>query len=171
MNIFQVISENLRSGPVTLRFPTRVTPAKGYRGLVKMDPERCVGCAACAYVCASRAIQVNDCATQYEWCYEPGGCTFCGRCIEVCPTGALEMDGDRPRIYTREGELRVTHLRPYPVCPECGRPAHPVNEALLALAFDEISAEIRAWSRLCENCRARQHHTALVDLYGAEKRI
>jgi formate hydrogenlyase subunit 6 len=156
MNIFQTIVKNLRTGPVTLRFPQRVAPAKEYRGLVQITPERCVGCATCAYVCSSAAISVEGFSTSYQWRYDPGKCTFCGRCVEVCPTRALVMEEDRPPVYKESGELSVIYSLPYPLCPVCGQIAKPVNEAVLALAFDEVSEEIRTWSRLCARCRSQR---------------
>lgn len=155
MNIIQVITANLRTGPVTLRYPERVETAPGYRGLVRMAPELCVGCATCAYVCVSSAIILEELPASYQWSYDPDRCTFCGRCVEVCPTRALEMEGERPPVYKEAGELRTVHRLQYPLCPQCGEVAKPVNEAVLRRAFDEVSDEIRLWSRLCLRCRGR----------------
>lgn len=155
MNIIQVISANLRSAPATLRFPERVETTAGYRGLVRMAPELCVGCATCAYVCVSSAITLEEFAAVYQWSYDPDRCTFCGRCVEVCPTQALEMEAERPPVYMKAGELRAVHRLQYPRCPQCGEVAKPVNEAVLRRAFDEVSDEVRLWSRLCLRCRGR----------------
>jgi formate hydrogenlyase subunit 6/NADH:ubiquinone oxidoreductase subunit I len=162
MNIIQVIAENLRSRPVTLRFPERVEPPKDYRGLVGITPELCVGCATCAYVCSSSAIRVDQFSTAYEWRYDPGKCTFCARCVEVCPTHALTMENDRPPVYRESGDLLVMHRLQYPMCPLCGQVAKPVNEAVLARAFDEVSEEIRAWSQLCARCRSQSFQPVRV---------
>lgn len=169
MNIIQVITANLRAGPVSLRFPERVEPPAGYRGLVRIAPELCVGCATCAYVCVSSAIALEDCATAYQWSYDPDRCAFCGRCAEVCPTGALEMEGAPPPAYQASGELRVLHRLQYPLCPQCGEVAKPVNEAVLRQAFDEVSDEIRLWSRLCLRCRGRRFLPVKTAASQAEK--
>ena len=170
MNIFQVISGNLGRSPVTLRFPERVPPPACLRGVVCLDPERCVGCATCAYVCTSGAVGVTEypaqslgAATHYEWAYDPGRCTFCGRCVDFCPSQALTMEADRPPVYTQPEALRQVHRLAYPVCAECGQPAHPVNDVVLARAFDEISDEVREWSRLCKRCRQRRYQPALIE--------
>jgi formate hydrogenlyase subunit 6/NADH:ubiquinone oxidoreductase subunit I len=171
MNIFQVIAGNLQRDPITLRFPERVAPPEGFRGRVQLDPERCVGCATCVYVCTSSAVSVADypkeklrISTHYEWVYDPGRCTFCGRCVDFCPSQALTMEAERPPIYTQPGALRQVHRLAYPVCPECGQPAHPVNDRVLARAFDEITDEVREWSRLCERCRQRRYQPALIKI-------
>lgn len=163
MNIFQTMTGNLTRHPITLRFPGRVTPPADFRGLVQFDPAGCVGCATCAYVCASNAIRVTAGGVQYEWIYEPGQCTFCGRCVEVCPGRALTMAAEPPPVYTQSGALRRVHCLAYPRCPECGQPAQPVNDLILARAFDEITAEVRTWSRLCERCRQGRYQPALIE--------
>jgi ferredoxin len=153
MNILQVIVGNLQRDPVTRRFPESVPIPENLRSVVKLDTQLCVGCATCAYVCTSGAIQVTDYRTHYVWDYDPGRCTFCGRCIDYCPSQALSMEAQRPQVYTRAGALRQVHDLTYPLCPECGQPAFPVNDVLLSRAFGEISPEVRAWSRLCRRCR------------------
>lgn len=163
MNIFQTMTENLKHVPITLRFPQRLTSPVNFRGLVQFHPDGCVGCATCAYVCASKAIRVTATVARYEWAYDPGQCTFCGRCLEVCPGHALTMAAEPPPAYTQSGALRQRHSLAYQRCPECGQPAQPVNDMILARAFDEITAEVRAWSRLCEHCRQGRYQPALIE--------
>lgn len=163
MNILQVLARNFKSGPVTLRFPERVTPPADFRGPVQFDPQRCVGCATCAYVCAPGAIRVTGSDGSFEWSYDPGQCTFCGRCVDFCPTQALALLAERPPLYNQPGALRQTCCLAYPRCPECGQAAQPVNDVVLARAFAEITAEIRTWSRLCARCRQRRYQPALIE--------
>jgi formate hydrogenlyase subunit 6/NADH:ubiquinone oxidoreductase subunit I len=170
MNIINVITSNLKDGPVTLRFPERVTPPVNFRGLVQLDPERCVGCTTCAYVCSSDAVAVTNQKTHYEWTYDPGRCTFCGRCVDFCPSQALTMEAERPPIYIQPEALLQAHRLAYPRCPECGQPAHPVNDVVLNRAFDEITDEVRTWSRLCERCRRHRYQPALIETgYAAQE--
>jgi formate hydrogenlyase subunit 6/NADH:ubiquinone oxidoreductase subunit I len=163
MNIWHVMSNNLKLGPGTLRFPECVPPPANFRGAVQFEPERCVGCATCAYVCTSSAIEVIDRVTDYEWAYDPGRCTFCGRCVAVCPSHALKMAAERPPVYTEAGALQQRQRLAYPRCPECGQPAQPVNDAVLDRAFAEITDEVRSWSRLCVRCRQRCYQPALIE--------
>lgn len=163
MNIWHVITNNLKLRPGTLRFPERVAPPADFRGAVQLEPEHCVGCATCAYVCTSIAIEVIDHRTEYEWTYDPGRCTFCGRCTNFCPNHTLTMAAERPPVYTEPGALRQSHRLAYPHCPECGRRAQPVNDVVLARAFAEITDEVRAWSRLCQRCRQHRYQPALIE--------
>jgi formate hydrogenlyase subunit 6 len=163
MNIFQLIANNLGGGPITLHFPKRVPVPEHLRGRVQLNPERCIGCAACAYVCASSAIIVRDDLIACEWEYDAAQCTFCGRCADLCPTRSLTLEAERPPVYRQRGALRVAHRITYPRCPECGQPASLVSDLVLARAFGEISAAVREWSGLCERCRQRRDRFALVE--------
>lgn len=156
MNIFQVLLENLNLGSITLRYPQRVSIPEHFRGLVQNDPACCVGCGACAYVCAPGAITVSNHGRYYEWVYDPGKCTFCGRCADYCPVDALAMHCDRPPVYLTRNELVQVLRLDYPLCVGCGQPAQPVNARVLQRVFTELSPEILAWSRLCSRCRQEQ---------------
>jgi ferredoxin len=169
MNIFQVMANNLQRGPITLRFPIRVAPPKELRGLVRLNPAECTGCSTCVYVCTSSAIAVNGDKGAYAWDYDPGRCTFCGRCVDFCPTHALTMESDRPSFYTQPGALRQSYRMTYPLCPICGQPAHPVNEIVLGRAFHEIGDEVRAWSRLCDRCRAEFQAGKVLETLAGER--
>jgi len=83
----------LKAGKVTLSYPFKPhDPEKGFRGLPKVDANKCIGCGGCANVCPARLIRVID-KDQFTrvlvFLYER--CTYCGRCAEVCPEGAIEM--------------------------------------------------------------------------------
>lgn len=156
MSILEILAENLRQGVVTLRYPQRVPPPANYRGLVQLAQEKCVGCAACAYVCVSAAIQVSEDDKTVCWSYHPAKCTFCGRCVDACPTFALQMQSERPPIYHRAGELAVTYTMAYPRCEACGKPFKVASEILRQRAYGEVSAQVETLLRLCPTCRQKE---------------
>lgn len=127
MNILRLLFENLYRGTMTDRFPKQHSPAGKFRGLVENDESRCVGCAQCAYVCPSGAIEVRREGETYNWSYDPGKCTFCARCIDRCKPNTLAMQTTRPPVYAVSGELKtiliMTRKRPLP------KPATPKEEA------------------------------------------
>ena len=168
MNVLTLISRSLRRGPLTLRFPDRAVPAPDFRGLVRIDTGKCIACGICDYVCVSGAITVTDHATHCDWKYDPGLCTFCGRCVGHCPGEALSQEGDRAPVYVRSGALDQMARIDYPPCPQCGLPARPYNERLLAVAHEQISREFRERVRLCERCRQRRAQTLLKKGYGGD---
>jgi formate hydrogenlyase subunit 6/NADH:ubiquinone oxidoreductase subunit I len=156
MSIFPVLIKNLRTKPVTLRLPDEAPHPKDFRGPVKIEVEKCIGCGMCAYVCVSYAVRVTENENSCEWQYLPGRCTFCGRCAAVCPGRALRMEGGSVPAYLSAGELDETHRVPYPACPECGRPSRPGAEHILMRAYSELTEKVRENIFLCQRCRLRR---------------
>ncbi len=53
---------------------------------VQRDPDRCLGCGACAAACPQQVAQPAALP-------EPAGCKVCGRCAEACPPAARRVAG------------------------------------------------------------------------------
>jgi formate hydrogenlyase subunit 6/NADH:ubiquinone oxidoreductase subunit I len=120
VNIFRLIFQNLRRGPVSFRLPHQhECTSNDYRGLIVNDADRCVGCGLCAYVCPTAAIEVTRSGDTYRWAYDPGKCTFCGRCLERCKPNTLSMESKLPPLYGVQGELKnvLDMVRKRPVRP------------------------------------------------------
>lgn len=59
------------------------------RNIIKIDEEKCSGCAACANTCHQGAIKmINGKATLVKEDY----CDGLGNCLPVCPTGAISFE-------------------------------------------------------------------------------
>ena len=54
-------------------------------GIRRVDPDKCVGCGACAAACAWRMPTVNPVTKKSS------KCVMCGACVEGCPSGALAI--------------------------------------------------------------------------------
>jgi len=118
----------MKAGRVTLPYPFKPhDPEEGFRGLPKVDVNKCIGCGGCANVCPARLIRVID-KDQFTrvlvFLYER--CTYCGRCAEVCPENAIEM--------TREFQLSTDDVHDDMIgeyhifmgpCERCGRCYRP----------------------------------------------
>lgn len=171
-NILTLLAANLGSSPVTVRYPNRPKAAENYRGLVRMDPERCIACGICEYVCVSASITVNRQPDHSDWSYDPGRCTFCGRCVRYCPVEALSQSGEKPPTYSSAGALDVSNRVDYPLCTSCGEPTLPFSETVLTTAFGEITEALRERTHLCKRCRTREAQEAVKTSFSsADRRV
>lgn len=67
--------------------------------LIRIDIEKCTGCASCVNVCPFSAIVLKD-----EKAFITEACTLCGACIESCPENAI-ID-ERTKEETKESEYK-----------------------------------------------------------------
>ncbi len=79
------------SKPYTTKFPFEPhTPPEGFRGAPRFQEDDCIGCAACAEVCPSLAIQyvddVDDDPPMRRFELRHDKCVFCGQCELNCTT-------------------------------------------------------------------------------------
>jgi len=161
-NMFPVLLKNLKAKPLTVHLPDEAPRPKNFRGPVKIEVGKCIGCGICAYVCASNAVQVTENEDSCEWRYQAGSCIFCGRCTLVCPGRALRVEAASAPAHANAGELDETHRVPYPACPECGRPSRPGAEGIMIRVYDgEPPEKVMETSLLCRRCRLRRSQTNL----------
>jgi Formate hydrogenlyase subunit 6/NADH:ubiquinone oxidoreductase 23 kD subunit (chain I) len=141
MNILTMLWKNLWGGNRTMLFPQRPKVDKGFRGLIKFDPEHCSGCAICKFRCTAKAIDIKPGKGEFTWSYDAGQCTFCGRCVEGCiehaqkdghEEHALSQESNCPPIYLHQGELKesytVARKKPAPKAPAAAPAASPGSE-------------------------------------------
>jgi len=125
----------LKAGRVTLPYPFKpLSPPEGFRGMLDIDPNKCIGCAGCANVCTPRAIVVTD--TDQDWRridFYLERCTYCGRCEEVCPEGAIVMTPVFEMATDDKQDLHVSIELYMGSCGRCGRcftPVHPLDKLM-----------------------------------------
>ena len=116
---------------------------------LRLDPDRCTWCMACAKLCPEQALteRADPEGTVDHLSLHPARCTGCALCLDVCDSQALSLAGpDQPRsphqqVFELQREscpvCRVTYHRQRPPrgaaslepepCPTCrrGRPVRP----------------------------------------------
>jgi len=167
--MLKLMARNLAQGPGTILFPAQAPVPENLRGLVRINPERCLACGICAYVCVGGAITGGDQDGAYAWRYDPGRCTFCARCADHCPGAALSMAPEPPPSYRRPRELAVAQRVPFPPCPGCGRPTRILTGDWLGKAFGGTTPETRDILRLCVACRRKRTQRVLKTAAGGDR--
>ncbi len=76
----------------TVQYPyVHAQVADRFRGMLKFNAERCVGCKLCVRVCPADAIRIEAVGEkQYKATVHLEKCIFCGQCVDSCNKGALE---------------------------------------------------------------------------------
>jgi 4Fe-4S ferredoxin len=119
-----------------------------WQGQVELRREKCVaGCLACADICPTRALHIND---EGELALADYYCIKCGACMQVCPIKAeyeeYEVTVESHGVTKTVIHQRVTNAGELPVWVERWRVRHqPVQsaawiEALRKMADDKAGA-------------------------------
>jgi hydrogenase-4 component H len=159
-----MVIESLRGliKPATLQYPRRPSiPPEGFRGKTEFDPSRCVGCAACAQACPTKAIQVSDDGVRRRLKLSYAKCSFCGRCEDVCPYDAIhQTDLYELAFFGKDEQTSIVEVE-LQKCSNCGRPFAPflqlergLNSVGRALEEHKIGSEdLGALLKTCPSCR------------------
>jgi formate hydrogenlyase subunit 6/NADH:ubiquinone oxidoreductase subunit I len=85
------VMKMLNSKPATVCYPfEKVEPPEDFRGKLKYDAEKCIGCKICMRDCPSGAIEIEKVAEKkFKAVVYLDRCIFCGQCTDSCPKNAL----------------------------------------------------------------------------------
>ena len=132
--------------------------AKAARGLVILDPDKCIACGICSEVCPPRVISLNESDGVFTWEYTPADCTFCKLCVRSCPSEALSQEADRPSREAQDAAPTRMGSIPIPPCASCGKPYMPAPPAVLGVLFGSVAQQSGLPSvslGVCPACRKR----------------
>jgi hydrogenase-4 component H len=113
-----------KAGRVTAPFPFGPEPnppGDWFRGMIRVDVEKCIGCGGCANVCPARLIEISDSDTTRIIEYFLRRCTYCGRCAEVCPENAITMTKEYQLATNDNSDLYIRTDLYMGTCGRCSR--------------------------------------------------
>ncbi len=148
----------LKAGQVTLGYPfTPHSPEGEFRGLVRLDMEKCIGCGACANACPPRLITLEDTDGYRRLDFNLTRCTYCARCRDVCPQQAITLTGQFETATPDLSDLHIDIQLKLIHCRRCGKVVGTRRAALrvkneLAQKL-EIDPDEIEWLNLCLDCK------------------
>jgi formate hydrogenlyase subunit 6/NADH:ubiquinone oxidoreductase subunit I len=78
---------DVATGKIKINPPVQ-TP-DGFRGKIKYDKEKCIGCKLCIKVCPCNAIEFKENEKKIK--IYLARCCFCSQCNDICPVSCLSM--------------------------------------------------------------------------------
>jgi len=134
---------------------------EAFRGKLEVDEEACIGCGACAEVCPSAAIDVEQKADKVELTYWHSKCIRCGSCRDICPPEAITMSDDYRLATDDRRTLFLKIEKGLQICPECGEEFVPtqvssfgLEEALNKITkYEEYRKRLVETASYCLDCR------------------
>ncbi len=81
---------------------------EGFRGKLKFDPAKCIGCKMCVRDCPSGAIEIRKLGVkEFELEINLARCIYCGQCVDSCLKKALEITAEFELAKLDPAQLRV----------------------------------------------------------------
>jgi formate hydrogenlyase subunit 6/NADH:ubiquinone oxidoreductase subunit I len=96
---------------ITTHYPReRKRQPECFRGYMLFDPERCISCFQCSFVCPANAIWMKAAPSGRNYpTVDYGKCIYCHFCVDSCPGGALNTTKIHDVAYrTMEEMLTLT---------------------------------------------------------------
>ncbi|MDD5567885.1 MAG: 4Fe-4S binding protein [Candidatus Omnitrophica bacterium] len=77
--------------PATNLYPAqKMDMPEGFRGKIKFDSGKCIGCKMCMRDCPTNAITINKAGEgKFEAVFDLSRCIYCAQCVDTCPKKAL----------------------------------------------------------------------------------
>jgi len=91
---------------VTLKYPEEALSLPvGYRGMIRLYKDVCIGCTLCAMVCPADAMKMVTQEGKKLPTINYGRCVFCAFCVDICPVDALKETGVHDAAFTNRRDL------------------------------------------------------------------
>jgi hydrogenase-4 component H len=119
----------LITGPYTSKFPKKPHIAHpNFRGQPVFNPDKCVGCLACEYVCPAEAIGHEDIKDPKNprrvMIHYTDTCIFCGCCEAACiaDNEGIKLSNEWDLAFFDRSQAQETIEKELLLCEICGEP-------------------------------------------------
>jgi len=89
--MLNILSSMIKQGKSTAPYPKEADPATGVRGRPQISFDHCTACDACAAICPTQAISLEEDESSRTVRLSLASCIFCGLCEPACPEGAITI--------------------------------------------------------------------------------
>ena len=156
---FKVLLRNIIKGPSTIRYPFEDSPApEKLRGKIRHNPDICVACGMCEYVCAGGAIRLQETEDKkgVHFVVWHNSCTFCGLCEHYCPTKAIHLTQDYHTAHLQADKFRYCEKTVVKKqrCIRCGKPFIPLSPIFMEKVYGP-AGDAKGRSKMCPECRRK----------------
>lgn len=118
--------------PATVMYPfVKVSMPERFRGKLKFDSTKCIGCKLCMRDCPAGAIRIEKVADKtFEAHFDFSRCIYCAQCVDSCPKKAIEATGEYELARLTRADLQQTfHAQPKPAAETpAPTPAEPAEK-------------------------------------------
>jgi formate hydrogenlyase subunit 6 len=99
----------LTKKPSTIAYPfTNLDLPENFRGKLKFEQSKCIGCKICERECPSDAIKITKVADKvFQAELYLDRCIFCGQCVDSCPKYALECTKEYELSHLDKSKARI----------------------------------------------------------------
>jgi formate hydrogenlyase subunit 6/NADH:ubiquinone oxidoreductase subunit I len=107
--IAKLLLQSLFKKPATLNYPADHSGMpEGFRGKIKFDASKCIGCKMCMRDCPSGAIEIRKLGDkEFELEINLARCIYCGQCVDSCLKKALEITAEFELAKLKPQQLKV----------------------------------------------------------------
>ncbi len=107
--IARLLIQSLFKRPATINYPViRSGMPEGFRGKLKLYPEKCIGCKLCMRDCPAGAIEIREAKEkEFEAVIDLGRCIYCAQCVDSCLKKALEATPEFELAQLDNKKLKV----------------------------------------------------------------
>ncbi|AGK61713.1 Formate hydrogenlyase subunit 6/NADH:ubiquinone oxidoreductase 23 kD subunit (chain I) [Archaeoglobus sulfaticallidus PM70-1] len=101
--------EAIKPGTITIEYPReRRKLPDNFRGYILFQPENCISCFRCSFICPANAITMELAKNnRYYPSIDYAKCIFCHFCVDSCPGNALKPTKIHDVVYKDMEEMTV----------------------------------------------------------------